>query len=183
MSAVRRTRDGRIVIVPDLDRVHAMRKRATPKKPTDKKPTTAPAKSTSPTPAPETPADTTTRLTGDDAAEYGRKVLEDAGVDIMAIREEYGDPADIAETGDETTPEPEPLPTPPRGNASRNAWIDYAMAANISVNIDGTRNEIRDHVNSVLARMSQPAREGGRLARPEDEPVTPKGDHAATDRV
>lgn len=178
MSAVRRTRDGRIVIVPDLDRVHAMRKRATPKKPK-----TAPAKPTSPTPTPETSADTTTRLTGDDAAAYGRKVLEDAGVDIMAIREEYGDPADIAETDDDTRPEPEPLPTPPRGNASRNAWIDYAMAANISVNIDGTRNEIRDHVNDVLARMSQPAREGGRLERPEDEPVTAQGDHGTTDQV
>lgn len=58
----------------------------------------------------------------------------------------------------------------PRGNASRAAWVDYAASVGVVVLDDMTRNDIRDAVKSV--RMSQPAREGGRLANPGDEPVT-----------
>lgn len=178
MSVVRRARDGRIVIVPKPSRVNAMRRRAIPtdKHPAGKKP---PQKDVTPPLAPvPTPED--------------MPVIED---------DQYpGEPADISEddswpmgdTGygdtpkpeDITEPEAEPfpiqdLPELPRGNASKEAWVDFAMAANIAVDLNATRNDIRDY---VLDRMSQPAPEGGRLARPEDEPVTHEGDHGTTDR-
>lgn len=62
----------------------------------------------------------------------------------------------------------------PRGNASRAVWVDYATSVGIVVDDEMTRNDIRDAVKNGAdsVRMSQPAREGGRLANPGDEPVT-----------
>lgn len=189
MSVVRRARDGRIVVVPDLGRVRAMRRRAVPTNnhPAGTKlPTTnnnAPVSSISD--YQETrgePADISEDdswpldNTGDeDGADNGPCLECSPGEDTAT------DPDD--ESNDDTAPEPAPDTEPtvvpqPRGNASKEAWIDYAMAVNIAVDINATRNDIRDY---VLDRMSQPAlAEGGRLERPEDEPVTREGGRNGT---
>lgn len=65
----------------------------------------------------------------------------------------------------------------PKGNAGRAAWAEYAGVVGVPVDDEMGRNEIRDAVVAKLEsdRMSQPAFsefEGGRLATPEDEPVT-----------
>lgn len=65
----------------------------------------------------------------------------------------------------------------PKGNAGRSAWSEYAGVVGVEVTDEMGRNEIRDAVVAKLEsdRMSQPAFaefEGGRLATPEDEPVT-----------
>lgn len=65
----------------------------------------------------------------------------------------------------------------PKGNAGRAAWAEYASIVGVDVTDEMGRNEIRDAVVAKLEsdRMSQPAFsefEGGRLATPEDEPVT-----------
>jgi len=65
----------------------------------------------------------------------------------------------------------------PKGNAGRAAWAQYAGVVGVPVDDEMGRNEIRDAVVAKLEsdRMSQPAFsefEGGRLATPEDEPVT-----------
>lgn len=69
------------------------------------------------------------------------------------------------------------LPPLPRGNAGRAEWADYAQEhLGLVVTSDQTRNDIRDAAQdahaAALARMPQPAREGGRLDTPEDEPAT-----------
>lgn len=65
----------------------------------------------------------------------------------------------------------------PKGNAGREAWADFARAHGMTITDAMSRNYIRDTVVAMLenSRMSQPAFgefEGGRLATPEDEPVT-----------
>lgn len=65
----------------------------------------------------------------------------------------------------------------PKGNAGRAAWAEYASVVGVPVTDEMGRNEIRDAVVAKMEsdRMSQPAFsefEGGRLATPEDEPVT-----------
>lgn len=41
---------------------------------------------------------------------------------------------------------PQPVPSRPAGNASRQAWADYATAVGVDVPDDATRNQIRDLV-------------------------------------
>lgn len=174
MSAVRRAHDGRIVIIPDVNRVRAMRRRAVPAN-------NHPAgRNLPPTPdeAP-VPLSDYQEPTGEpaDISEQDSWPLDDAPQPLAPAdetHEHHAEPEPTDEPDDDTTDTPEPAVTePPRGNASKDAWIDYAMAVNIAVDINATRNEIRDY---VLDRMSQPAlSEGGRLARPEDEPVTREG--------
>jgi len=62
----------------------------------------------------------------------------------------------------------------PRGNASRMVWAQYAESLGLIVPDEMTRNEIRDAAREAAktnARLPQPAREGGRLETPEDEPA------------
>jgi hypothetical protein len=69
----------------------------------------------------------------------------------------------------------EPPLSEPRGNASRVVWADYAESLGVTVTDDMTRNVIRDAAREAATstvRLPQPAREGGRLDTPEDEPVT-----------
>lgn len=82
----------------------------------------------------------------------------------------------VSPAGDVPTVEAVELPEPPRGNAGRKDWADYAQEhLGIEVTSDMTRNQIRDAAQErlqALARLPQPAREGGRLETPEDEPAT-----------
>jgi hypothetical protein len=63
----------------------------------------------------------------------------------------------------------DPQLSEPRGNASRAVWATYAAAVGVVVSDDMTRNQIRDAMTPD--RLPQPAREGGRLETPEDEPA------------
>ena len=82
----------------------------------------------------------------------------------------------------EPNPDPDPTSLPivapaveqPKGNAGRDAWVEYARVHGVEVTEDMGRNEVRDTVLAKLEndRMSRPAFEGGRPATPEDEPVT-----------
>lgn len=62
----------------------------------------------------------------------------------------------------------------PKRNGSRQAWAETAAQLGVPVEESMSRNDIVDAVEAHLSpdRMSQPAREGGRLASPEDEPVS-----------
>lgn len=69
--------------------------------------------------------------------------------------------------------------TPPKQNASRKAWAEYASnVRGVVVTSDMTRNQLRDLIAKMdSARMSRPAFteysvDGGRPATPEDVPVT-----------
>lgn len=87
-------------------------------------------------------------------------------------------PAPAAVDDDPTAlPIEAPAVEQPKGNAGRAAWAEYAGVVGVPVTDEMGRNEIRDAVVAKLEsdRMSQPAFsefEGGRLATPEDEPVT-----------
>jgi len=86
------------------------------------------------------------------------------------------EPVSDAPDGDVPTVEAVELPEPPRGNAGRKDWADYAQEhLGIEVTSDMTRNQIRDAAQErlqSLARLPQPALTGGRLDTPEDEPAT-----------
>lgn len=87
-------------------------------------------------------------------------------------------PDDVVVDEDPTSlPIEAPAVEQPKGNAGRAAWAEYAGVVGVTVTDEMGRNEIRDAVVAKLEsdRMSQPAFsefEGGRLATPEDEPVT-----------
>lgn len=87
-------------------------------------------------------------------------------------------PDDVVVDEDPTAlPIEAPAVEQPKGNAGRAAWAQYAGVVGVPVTDEMGRNEIRDAVVAKLEsdRMSQPAFsefEGGRLATPEDEPVT-----------
>lgn len=90
---------------------------------------------------------------------------------------EHGPVIDPAEFFEEDDPTPAPasvaFAVAPKGNASRDAWAKYAGFRGVPVTDQMGRNEIRAAVAELaLDRMSRPAREGGRPATPEDEPVT-----------
>lgn len=91
---------------------------------------------------------------------------------VEAYNERYGHPKTAL-------PIAAPAVERPKGNAGRESWAQYAQVHGVEVTDEMGRNEIRDAVVAKLEtdRMSQPAFtddsvEGGRLATPEDEPVT-----------
>lgn len=88
----------------------------------------------------------------------------------------------VDEPGEDVTALPVEAPAPdvpePKKNASRKVWAEYAKSRGVTVTSDMTRNQLRDIVAELdTAHLSQPAFAehsvtGGRLATPEDEPVT-----------
>lgn len=75
----------------------------------------------------------------------------------------------------EPIPEPVTVPEAPKAYASKSMWADYARQLDVTVTENMTKRQIQAAANDraeSLARLSQPAREGGRLANPGDEPVT-----------
>jgi hypothetical protein len=92
-------------------------------------------------------------------------------------------PADV-DPDDVPTVDAVLLPPEPRGNASRLVWAQYAQALGVEVTSAMTRNEIRDAAKDAatsLTRLPQPARTGGRLETPEDEPATETVAHESAD--
>lgn len=88
----------------------------------------------------------------------------------------YGQtPTDVVVDEDPTAlPIEAPAVEQPKGNAGRDAWVEFARVHGVAVTDEMGRNEVRDTVLAKLEsdRMSRPAFEGGRPATPEDEPVT-----------
>lgn len=84
----------------------------------------------------------------------------------------------------QTDPEPEPVPyvpEAPKSYASKATWANYARALGATITDDMTKAEIQAAARDVaddLARLPQPAPEGGRLDTPEDEPVPEAGTNA-----
>lgn len=113
----------------------------------------------------------TGRVRAQDVPVQGQGVVPDAA----PVLEPVDELADEGLVDDVPTVEPVAIPDPPRGNAARKQWVAYATEyLGLEVTDDMTRNQIRDAAAvqlDALARMPQPAREGGRLDTPEDEPV------------
>lgn len=115
-----------------------------------------------------------------DAATHGTlpDVVDVASPEYSAALEYLADGSDASDLFEEDVPTVEAveLPEPPRGNAGRKDWADYAQEhLGIEVTSDMTRNQIRDAAQErlqSLARLPQPALPGGRLDTPEDEPAT-----------
>jgi hypothetical protein len=100
-------------------------------------------------------------------------VAEDGSRDVVVD----ADTGPLVGAGVTNLPIEAPAIEQPKGNAGRAAWAEYAGIVGVPVTDEMGRNEIRDAVVAKLEsdRMSQPAFaefEGGRLATPEDEPVT-----------
>lgn len=67
------------------------------------------------------------------------------------------------------------LPAEPKATARRAEWAAYAHSLGVEVTSAMTKNQIRDAAQDAaqsLDRLPQPARTGGRLETPEDEPAT-----------
>lgn len=95
------------------------------------------------------------------SARYPGLIIADLGVRFADGLLETDDPRVIArgrllgglgvtvEGGD-----PEPVRVerrePPRGNASREVWVDYAESVGVEVDESWTRNEIRDAVREAV---------------------------------
>lgn len=81
----------------------------------------------------------------------------------------------------QTDPEPEPVPFVPelpKSYASKSTWANYARTLGATITDAMTKAEIQAAARDVaddLARLPQPAPEGGRLETPEDEPVPEAG--------
>lgn len=114
----------------------------------------------------------------DPALDERRRVAGLRSGEWRAVRGPITYPVPVAEPAqvDVPTVEAVELPAPPRGNAGRRQWAEYAQEhLGLEVTSSMTRNEIRDAALErleSLARLPQPALEGGRLDTPEDEPVT-----------
>lgn len=84
----------------------------------------------------------------------------------------------------QTDPEPVSVafvPEVPKSYASKSTWSAYARALGATITDDMTKAEIQAAAHAVAddpAHLPQPAREGGRLETPEDEPVTEEVTHA-----
>lgn len=114
------------------------------------------------------------------ATQYDGPSLADVGMtqaDLLPdVKAERG-PIEYPNVDASALPIEAPAVKRPKGNAGRAAWAQYAGIVGVAVDDEMGRNEIRDAVvaHEESARMSQPAFgefEGGRLATPEDEPVT-----------
>lgn len=79
----------------------------------------------------------------------------------------------------QTDPEPVAfIPEMPKVYASKATWADYARHLGATITDDMTKAEIQAAARDIAddpARLPQPAREGGRLETPEDEPVPEAG--------
>jgi hypothetical protein len=94
---------------------------------------------------------------------------EDAGLEFL---EELPDDVD---PGDVPTVYAVELPPEPKATARRAEWATYADSLGVEVTSAMTKNQIRDAAQDAaqsLDRLPQPARTGGRLETPEDEPAT-----------
>lgn len=56
-------------------------------------------------------------------------------------------PSESQEEAPETVLEEETTPEKPRGNASREAWADYAKSLGVSIDDDWSRDDIKNLVN------------------------------------
>jgi len=70
------------------------------------------------------------------------------------------------------------MPAPPKTYANKRLWVEYAHRIGVTVDESMTKAAIQAAVRDSAddtARLPQPAREGGRLETPEDEPVPEAG--------
>lgn len=102
--------------------------------------------------------------------------------DVDATDDDDWDGSWHAERGPIVYPDPQAdsipareLPPEPRVTARRAEWADYADSLGVEVTSAMTKREIQqaaEEAATSLANLPQPARTGGRLETPEDEPVT-----------
>lgn len=83
----------------------------------------------------------------------------------------------VSDTGDDDVPTVDavPLPLEPKPSARRGEWADYAGSLGVEVTSAMTKREIQQAAEEAaqsLTNLPQPARTGGRLETPEDEPAT-----------
>jgi hypothetical protein len=100
--------------------------------------------------------------------------VEELGAEIAEFIQTQG-PAWNAQPDDVRTVPVDALPAEPKATARRTEWADYAESLGVEVTAAMTKNQIRDAAQDAaqsLDRLPQPARKGGRLETPEDEPAT-----------
>lgn len=83
----------------------------------------------------------------------------------------------VSGTPDEDVPTVDavPLPPEPKPSALRGVWAEYADSLGVEVTSTMTKREIQQAAEEAaqsLTNLPQPARTGGRLETPEDEPAT-----------
>jgi hypothetical protein len=142
-------------------------------------PVTPQAAPVTPEPEPVTPSTAVVPPNPYDLEIFGPTADELDADDSASSADDVGDGSWSAERGPIVYDVPEPtareLPPEPKPTARRADWAAYADSLGVEVTSAMTKREIQqaaEEAATSLANLPQPARTGGRLETPEDEPAT-----------